>query len=177
MNLRFSTKFPKGKGKLSSVETHFVEKILNCHHYDLKLGATINNFLDYERHGYKNSYELITRIQNVKPKKHTFRRDSKNQWKQGNSIHYWIDARTKNQFQFAPIVPCTSTQNVVITYDEEICDRECIEPAIFIDDRAISMDEYTQLAINDGFDSEVEFLEWFDKDFEGKIIHWTDLKY
>ena len=34
-----------------------------------------------------------------------------------------------------------------------------------------------QLAINDGFESLKHFFEYFNEDFEGKIIHWTDLKY
>ena len=33
------------------------------------------------------------------------------------------------------------------------------------------------LARNDGFDSIQAFFEWFKEDFEGKIIHWTDLRY
>ena len=30
---------------------------------------------------------------------------------------------------------------------------------------------------NDGFDSIENFLRWFNKDFEGKIIHWTGFRY
>ena len=33
------------------------------------------------------------------------------------------------------------------------------------------------LAKNDGFDSVDDFFKWFDKDFNGKIIHWTNKKY
>ena len=33
------------------------------------------------------------------------------------------------------------------------------------------------IARNDGFDSINEFFDFFDKDFSGKIIHWTDKKY
>lgn len=28
-----------------------------------------------------------------------------------------------------------------------------------------------------GFDSVKDFFRYFNKDFKGKIIHWTDLKY
>jgi len=35
-----------------------------------------------------------------------------------------------------------------------------------------------KLIVNDGFNNYEEFLEWFEyKNFIGKIIHWTDLKY
>ena len=32
-------------------------------------------------------------------------------------------------------------------------------------------------AKNDGFDSEDEFWEWFDKPFKGVVVHWTNLTY
>jgi predicted nucleotide-binding protein (sugar kinase/HSP70/actin superfamily) len=34
-----------------------------------------------------------------------------------------------------------------------------------------------KLAINDGFEDMHQFFKWFDTDFKGKIIHWTDLRY
>lgn len=34
-----------------------------------------------------------------------------------------------------------------------------------------------ELAMNDGFESVDQFFAWFNKDWKGKIIHWTDLKY
>jgi len=33
------------------------------------------------------------------------------------------------------------------------------------------------LSANDGFDSVEQFFQWFDKDFKGKLIHWTDYEY
>ena len=33
------------------------------------------------------------------------------------------------------------------------------------------------LVQNDGFASISDFLKFFNKDYTGKIIHWTDLKY
>jgi hypothetical protein len=40
-------------------------------------------------------------------------------------------------------------------------------------------DEIEELAINDGFDSVADFWDYFSSygDFEGRIIHWTDLTY
>lgn len=34
-----------------------------------------------------------------------------------------------------------------------------------------------ELAVNDGFDSDEMFFKWFDKDFDGWLIHWTDKRY
>lgn len=33
------------------------------------------------------------------------------------------------------------------------------------------------IAVNDGFDNIHDFLSWFNKDFDGQIIHWTDKRY
>lgn len=38
-------------------------------------------------------------------------------------------------------------------------------------------EEIFKLAVNDGFPDAISFFQWFDSDFEGQIIHWTDLKY
>jgi hypothetical protein len=46
-----------------------------------------------------------------------------------------------------------------------------------IDGRWITDAELKILSVNDGFDSVDDFFEWFNEDFAGKIIHWTDLKY
>ena len=48
---------------------------------------------------------------------------------------------------------------------------------VIIDGRYLNYDEIKILSLNDGFDSVQQFFKWFNKDFEGKIIHWTKLKY
>jgi len=48
---------------------------------------------------------------------------------------------------------------------------------IYIDGRILLNYEIVLLARNDGFESSVHFLEWFNKSYEGKIIHWTNFKY
>jgi len=48
---------------------------------------------------------------------------------------------------------------------------------IQVNDKQLNYIEIEQLAINDGFDSLKDFMHWFNVDFEGKIIHWTKLKY
>ena len=50
-------------------------------------------------------------------------------------------------------------------------------PAIKIDGKYLDRNEFNKLAQNDGFNSESDFFKWFHKDFKGKIINWTDLRY
>ncbi|HEY4326126.1 MAG TPA: hypothetical protein VGN20_19205 [Mucilaginibacter sp.] len=111
------------------------------------------------------------------PKLHTIREDKHNRWKAGNLIHFGINIRTPNYLRFAPVTECKSVQQFEIIY------YECIDPGegelfeIKIDGRVLNMAEQITLAINDGFENLGDFLEFFNKDFTGKIIHWTDLKY
>ena len=109
-----------------------------------------------------------------KKKKHTIRKDKNDRWKPGMKIHFATGVRTRLYHQFKEDV-CRSTQKIRILYDN-------IPPmgnvaTITIDDRAITIYELRTLAVNDGFEDVSEFLNWFDEDFEGKIIHWTDLRY
>src|SRR5699024_2081987 len=48
------------------------------------------------------------------PKIHTIRHDEKDRWKPGMKIHPIINNRTKNRFQFAPVVECQSVQKIKI---------------------------------------------------------------
>ena len=158
--------------KIKDKPTFFVEKILNCMHYDLKYGKELNDFLKYKRLGYNKSQELINKIVSVKPKRHTIRRDSKKRWKLGNLIHFYIDTRSPLQYLFAPVIDCISTQKIEIIYNRG-------KIRVYINERQLplSPSKVEELAINDGFDSVDDFFEWFNEDFTGKIIHWTDLKY
>lgn len=116
---------------------------------------------------------------NFKPKLHTIRLDEKNRWGAGADIHFVINNRKPNRFQFAPVIKCVSVQNIEINYVNKCSDfpRVTIDGKVryvFVKDDLIIM---KQLAINDGFNSVEDFFAYFNKDFTGKIIHWTDLKY
>lgn len=107
-------------------------------------------------------------------KKHTIRIDKNDRWKPGMKIHCATGVRTK-KFKIFKEDVCRSTQKIRILYDN-------IPPVgnvatITIDDRAITIYELRTLAVNDGFEDVSDFLNWFDEDCEGKIIHWTDLRY
>lgn len=177
MILGFSTKFPKGKGRLSGKNTFFVERITS--NLSRFLDEDIDNYIPkiIKSLGYNSQIELVRQVVDLKGKKHTIRKDSKDRWKKGNDIHFSINVRAKNQLQFAPVVKCKSIQKINITYNEEVCEAFGCEPCVFIDDKPLYIHDYEKLAINDGFDSVHDFFEWFNEDFEGKLIHWTNLKY
>lgn len=178
MILAFSTVFPKGKGSLSGKRTFFTNKIVTglWKTHSKKMNKYIsskkipNNMLD--------NLSLFVYEENLSPKIHTIRRDLKNRWKAGNDIHFYINVRTKNQFQFAPVVKVKSIQKIEISYHFDH-GRSGLErwTNILIDGVELDKKECENLAVNDGFEDLDDFFNWFDEDFTGKIIHWTDLKY
>lgn len=46
-----------------------------------------------------------------------------------------------------------------------------------IDGRILNSEEVSKLAINDGLPNADAFFCWFDTDFIGQIVHWTDFEY
>jgi len=106
----------------------------------------------------------------VNPKLHTIRRDEKNRYQPDKLIHPFINNRTKNMFGFAPPFPVISTQKIEIKHTGFII-------TVFVDGKDVHQDISEQIAKNDGFDSLLDFFKWFDTDYTGKIIHFTELKY
>lgn len=97
-----------------------------------------------------------------------------------------INNRTPERFQFAPVVRCLSTQIIRITW--KVIDQEETMAMVHTEGKLYGHALYKNcrlhahagihtLALNDGFDSVEDFFEYFNEDFTGKIIHWTDLKY
>ena len=85
-------------------------------------------------------------------------------------------------FRFAPVLPVVSIQKVHVDWKPET--HKGLQPVVWIDDAifydaffGFGTDEMLQLAHNDGFDTIDDFFAYFNEDFIGKIIHWTDLKY
>ena len=124
--------------------------------------------------------------QTLKPKKHTIRQDKNDRWKPGVMIDFFINSRTKDMFRFAPRIPVVSTQDIEIVWSG----GEINTVGVWIDNKCYVANyekDYNQskqrqermevLAFNDGFDSVEDFLNYFNQDFTGKLIHWTDFKY
>ena len=121
-------------------------------------------------------------------KKHTIRADKNNRWKVGNSIQFWLgnprNVHAKNKpHQFGTGV-CSETRKIKIihspSYVTLLIDDEEIE-TLWVDDKSFRVYStetdspiFYQLSTNDGFNSISEFLEWFNTDFEGKLIYWKD---
>lgn len=164
MNLGFRTVY---KGQ----PTHFPEKIMN----GLFLEATADEAVDlgeYVVEGQKRGL-FSDGFAELPPKLHTLRKDHKMTWKEGTLIHFTVGMRTKNHFRFAPVIKCTGIQEIEITVKSDyLHDTE-----VKIDGRILLEPEVQELAWNDGFSNLVEFWLWFNEDFKGKIIHWTDLRY
>lgn len=175
MTLSFSQKFPNGR------PTYFIEKIYSGFE---RLYNPCQEYHDYyqmyvQKFGKEWSQIDALDFPAYNHKVHTIRRDSKNRWKVGNDIHFVINNRTKDRFQFAPILKVTKIQTIEIDY----CIKDEPHPIVIIDgshfynpklgiDKGINL-----LAMADGFDSIEKLFGWFSEDFTGKIIHWTDLYY
>lgn len=102
---------------------------------------------------------------------HTLRADPNNRWRPGNTIQHAVGVRTKDFRQFYSGT-CKAVQTVEIKWY-----NSNYYPDVKVDGRDLKHDEVDKLAKNDGFDSSVAFFDWFNKDFTGKIIHWTDFIY
>lgn len=191
MTLGFMQNWPKYMG-MQNEKTHFVQKIWNS-----LLDMDYDTYSDYlSPEGLPNNLwnVLVNYKHNVfLPKIHTIRRDENGRWKPGMDIHFVINSRTKDRFQFAPVVKCKSVQTIEISCanhlsinDEYVSYYGEIEQYgekwgyalnVKIDGRQLGSVEVEKLAKNDGFDSVFDFYKYFEKDFKGRLIHWTDLKY
>lgn len=170
MKLSFSIKFPNGK------PTYFIDKIWDCIiDSSLMVGEFRADYLISFQKKFNNYWDST---EGIKPKRHTIRKDEKNRWKAGMKIHFTIFNRSKNSFRFAPVIECKSVQKIEIEYTNFSKDPIIVIDGTHFYNEKIGIDHgVKQLAQNDGFDSVDDFFEWFNTDFTGKIIHWTDLKY
>lgn len=127
-----------------------------------------------------------------KPKIHTMREG--NRWKAGDLMHMAYGVRTKNYQQFNKGIPelerVKSVQRVSITWlwnnpefethiswPRQIVDGVEYVPVVHIDKRLCSFEDVQQLSENDGFYSMWQFFAWFNRDFSGQLIHFTEKKY
>lgn len=162
---------------LNGKPTYFCEKILR--------GLEVyKNISSVECSKYFTVLCSKTKYENLLPdfivpiqKIHTIRQDEKNKWKAGNLIHFVINNRTKNRFQFAPVVKCVSTQNFYIHWFYSVKTQKFDSPCVWVDHKIIRGEKLLQLAQNDGFDTVEDFFKYFNTNFTGKLIHWTNTKY
>lgn len=189
MTLAFSTKWPDRMGELAGQPNYFIQKIWMGLPDRSKVKSVYDIF--YENHVYKLNKPWDIPNARIEPKLHTIREDLSNRWCRSMDIHFVINNRTKNHFQFAPVVKCVSVQEIEIYHnvrlDELVYDRDGLSifgcdiygnrKRVLVDGNDLSWSKIRGLALNDGFPSAEAFFDYFNKDFKGKIIHWTDFKY
>lgn len=163
--------------QLNGKPTYFVEKILR--------GLIANNLISTQDFSYYMSPMPLVRYPKAygfifdrtidhKPKIHTIREDKNNRWKRGVLIDFFINCRQPNMFRFAPTIAVLSVQDFEITWSR-VNNSEGY--AIKIDKKYLDANQIYELAHNDGFDTVDDFFEYFNENFQGKIIHWTDKRY
>lgn len=96
-------------------------------------------------------------------------------------MHQSTGVRTK-QYKLIRIDSCTGTQKIEIKWLD--ISKDARHASVYVDNMCIGTytNKYASgllnmLAKNDGFDSVEDFFNWFNKDYKGKIIHWTELRY
>lgn len=182
MNLSFETKWEKKK------PNYFIEKIWqSTTEGDFVMIVSSEKYFRL----YFEKFGVPLKRDKFQPKKHTLREDKKDRWKEGKVIHFIINNRTPNRFQFMPILPVLSTQKVVISQFEDtitkfkyrtvkIGDTWKWSNTIFSQESESKILEFVK---NDGFDDIDSFFDYFFPKKgkllvkELKLIHWTPLKY
>ena len=181
------------KTKINDKPTYFPEKIITGlfksqiisreKAIELFYPQSLMKMVPMEYHGIKSDV-AISKVKfdnsiDHSPKIHTIRKDDKNRWKPGIMIDFFINARHKDMFRFAPRIPVVSTQKIRIIHLKDTLLGVVLSHKMYvlIDGKRLSDDEIDKLAINDGFKDGWAFFEYFNEDFEGKIIHWTNLQY
>ncbi len=154
MVLGFMAKFPNGQ------PTYFEEK--------LNLQPMYVNEMYIGKGG---NTRIVKKI-------HTIREDKSGRWKAGNSVQGYYYPRTSRMKKIFD-GECVSIQYIEIKYEQGLWESPKIYVSRDNDNHyhELSIDEMCRLAWNDGFENLSDFMSWFNEDFEGKIIHFTDLKY
>lgn len=176
MIVPFSTHWPKTMPEhMAGKPTHFTEKIWAT--LILETEHSISDYEKYDKEHYKRFNKAMSDYKEllISGKGHTIRADQKDRWKPGRDIHFVINNRSKNQFQFAPVIKCVSTQRIFIHRADGI--NKHLYSFMTIDNKHVDDKTLERLVKNDGFDCVEDFFAWFSEDFTGKIIHWTNLKY
>lgn len=167
MILGFST-------KINNKPNFFVDKIWSGL-IDQKLSSIATcRYFENKREGITpNEFAIVPHYE---PKIHTIRVDVNNRWNENRKIDFFINVRTKLMFQFAPKQRVVSVQNIEIEYLNNT-GKWFKDAVVSIDESYIGRDEIEIISKNDGFDSVEDFFEYFNKNFKGKIIHWTNCRY
>ncbi|UOY07748.1 hypothetical protein L0P88_04155 [Muricauda sp. SCSIO 64092] len=197
MTLGFSTHWPKDMpDHLAGELTLFPDKILESlkgvvdfYYYDYACGELPI--------GFNSNIDDIPDIEEITPKIHTIRFLTERQaelWSRPKRvIHFVINNRTKNRYQFAPVVFVKGVQKIKIEHSKSNPPIVRVNIDGFTYWTGNPFDRYMSgsypmvaLANNDGFEQVEDFFAYFTQEAiawqsalgkEPYIIHWTDLKY
>lgn len=185
MTATFSTNFPPTKPIFKNEPTRFVEKIIaGLHVAELATkGALVQPFRNdknYQPLPNAMYCDTLPKIwEGLRPKIHMIRKYKKLRWREGMPIHFKIwkgKPYNSKTFNFAPLIPCSGVQKISIQY-HHLQNQKQSKVVIKVDGVTLGFEDSKALAWNDGFESLQQFLCWFDEDFEGYIIHWTNIRY
>lgn len=110
---------------------------------------------------------------------HTIRKDDKNRWKPGMTMHMYTGGRFSKEYREFAKKECVSTQEIFMTYYNGLLE-------ITVDDTYLfGHQERTNFAISDGFESWDAFKQYWipvlnadpERKYKGKVIHWTKFWY
>ena len=194
MILGFKQKFPWGE------PTWFKNRILLCAKkpYEVYIDGVKTTIAPgpLEERGW-NVFDGSKLVARLKAKLHTIREDKSARWWAGRSIqmvyrgkHYSIADHFNKDIP--ELEKCTGTQEFQITFSDYAGGMKFCEVTIgdgwywagYVMPNGANLCSLDgdrkmieQLAHNDGFKDSMEFFRWFNKDFSGKIIHFTNFKY
>lgn len=171
--LGFSRYFPK---KYPISETFFQERILT---------GLINNGFDVpEKYLADNPYLNRNLVGNIAPKIHTARSVGAAKRKVGDKIHFTVNPRTEDSYQFAPVVTITrvdvmevicrkikqGTEEFDVLLNGELLGLACVNGGIVTRINP----ELEAFVKNDGFTKKELFFKWFNDSGIYELISWTD---
>jgi len=156
MTIMFMTKFKDGSF------TNFVPKICKS--------------LDPQFNEKRDLTEMMTSgkvLPHVFPKHHTIRSGTAKHVKTGTklSLRIWKGLPYRSPQEEFANAECTGKHKIHI-WQDHFGGRHVV-----INEKMLGTEEIERLAINDGFDNVNQFFSWFGWEFEGVIIHWTDINY
>ena len=176
--LKFSQVWPERMGEWAGKDTDFRSKIWAMLHDD-------HGFFQYGEMTYEWQTDYNDKVKDSTPKLHTIRRGQK--YQAGDIVKPISVSPDGEEFQFAPEMKIASVQDIEI---RGYSDRDSKSFWVRIDskpfgrigfskhtDRVWTNEEIIEITSNDGFDAFSQFFKYFNKDFQGQILHFTDLRY